>query len=200
MHVGRGNEGREARDECEGLEDDGSHAALPGPLQVHDELAVAPPRQAVLRDRGSCHVTTDALQGGAIVGGDEHVSVEFEAAWAPSAQRFVGPFAALGFGSLLALDARELARRDFGALDEKCDIFQAGAGTGGASAAKPIERGVAAFRPCQYEPIVVGRCSGHVARRLRTASSRTQPSLSRTQPSVVGCRSHKNGADGCGRR
>jgi len=30
------------------------------------------------------------------------------------------------------LDARELARRDFGALDEKCDIFQAGPCTGGA--------------------------------------------------------------------
>ena len=38
----------------------------------------------------------------------------------------------IGFGSGLALDARELARRDFGALDEKCDIFQAGACTGGA--------------------------------------------------------------------
>ena len=127
----RKHEGREAGDESEGLENDGSYPALPGPLQVHDELAVGAPRQAILRDRRSCHVTAQALQGGAIVGGDEHVSVEFEAAWAPSAQRFVGPFAALGFGSLLALDARELARRDFGALDEKCDIFQAGAGTGG---------------------------------------------------------------------
>jgi len=29
------------------------------------------------------------------------------------------------------LDARELARRDFGTLDEKCDVFQAGAWTGG---------------------------------------------------------------------
>ena len=54
-----------------------------------------------------------------------------EAARTAGTQRFVGTFAAIGFGSLLALDARELARRDFGALHEKCDIFQAGAGTGG---------------------------------------------------------------------
>jgi len=66
------------------------------------------------------------------VGGDEDIGVKLEAARTSGAQRFVGPFGALGFGSGLALDARELARRRSGALHEKCDIFQAGACTGGA--------------------------------------------------------------------
>ena len=43
MHVRRRHEGREAGDESEGLENDGSYPALPGPLQVHDELAVGAP-------------------------------------------------------------------------------------------------------------------------------------------------------------
>ena len=80
------------------------------------------------------------------MGGDEDIDVKqadarrpggarlpagIEAARTAGAQRFVGPFGALGFGSGLALDARELARRRSGALHEKCDIFQAGACTGG---------------------------------------------------------------------
>jgi len=43
MHVRSGHEGREAGDEGERLEDDGSHAALPGALERHDELAVGAP-------------------------------------------------------------------------------------------------------------------------------------------------------------
>ena len=45
-------------------------------LERHDELAVGAPRQAILGDRRSCHVTTDAQEGGAIVGGDEDIGVK----------------------------------------------------------------------------------------------------------------------------
>jgi hypothetical protein len=72
MAIGCRDQGGESVEEVEGIEDQSGSALSvgPGPPQVVEDPSVAPPGKALLREGSAQSVAAEALEPGAVVGGN----------------------------------------------------------------------------------------------------------------------------------